>query len=393
MGMVLFNYVLKGWTVVENIICGANPIKEVLTAGECLDAIQQGVASQVAQGANFQGFPFGDGGDGFLEAIAHKRSFTKHVVQTTAPMGDLVDCPILIDESNKTAYIESATCCGLRVVEPHRRDVMMSSTAGLADLIAVCVEKGMKKIYIGLGGSATCDGGVGMLWKLACHAGQHEADACDPRTAIDLAECAPPDVHLIQEWLEPVKIIACCDVLNPLLGPEGTAQTYGPQKGASPEQVDQLENWMQCWAARIERHTGLALRDRPGAGAAGGLGFALATVGAELVSGAQTTAELTGLTWNMSPGVTVITTEGVFDETSFNGKAPWVLARLALNHGARPVIFCGSAEAAAADRARAAGAEIVPFAPDLPAEKRISDTAALLRDAVSNYFQTAGDPS
>lgn len=377
----------------ENIICGANPIKEVLTAGQCLDAIRQGLGAHPDKTFNFQGYQFGDGGDGFLEAISHDRDFTEHTVQTIAPMGDVIDCPVLIDEQTQTAFIESATCCGLRLVAPHRRDVMMSTTAGLADLIAFCREAGMKKVYVGLGGSATCDGGVGVLWKLACHAGQHEADACDPRAAIDLAECAPPDVHLIQEWLEPVKLIACCDVLNPLLGPEGTAQTYGPQKGATPEQVDQLENWMQCWAARIERHTALALRDLPGAGAAGGLGFALATIGAELVPGAQVTAELSGLARSITPGDTVITTEGVFDQTSFDGKAPWMLARLALDHGAKPVIFCGDADADAADRARAAGVEIIPFAPNLPPEKRAEETAGLLRDAVFAYFNTVGEPS
>jgi glycerate kinase len=376
----------------KNIICAANPLKEVLSASECLEALKSG-AAVTAKAEEIAGFLVSDGGDGFLDAISQSRKMERIDVPCTAPLGDLITAPVVIDRETSTAFIESASCCGISLVDPERRSVLMSGTAGLADLLAAAKHAGVSTVYIGLGGTATCDGGVGFIWRLACLAGQFLQDACEPRVAIDLAESAAPDLEQIRNWLGDVQVIACVDVDNPLMGPDGAAQVYAPQKGATPEQVEQLEGWMGGWCQRIERNLGHGLCSSPGAGAAGGLGFALLAIGAQLAPGGWTVADITGIAAAIKPGMLVLTNEGRFDSTSFRGKAPWAIAQLARDAGASPAIFCAVADSGARARAEAEGVRIVEFARDLHEGERREKSAERLREAVAAYLQAEQEPA
>ena len=372
----------------QNIICAANPLKEVLPAGECLNALMAG-ASRSNPGAA-QGFLISDGGDGFLDAIAHCMDLEKIEVQCTAPLGEVITAPLLLDRSRSIAYIESASCCGLRLVEPSRRNIMISGTAGLGDLLAAARDAGIAKTFIGLGGSATCDGGVGLIWRLACLAGQFQADPCEPRNAIDLAESAVPDLEQISHWLGNMQLIACVDVDNPLTGPHGAARVYAAQKGASPEEVDQLEAWISRWCERIERFTQRSLGPVPGAGAAGGLGFALLALGGEIVPGADMVADIVGVSAAIKPGAHVISNEGSFDETSFSGKAPWAIARRATQAGATASIFAAIVDPDAKQKAESLGVNICEFGTGLSLEERRHRAAELLEHAVATHLGSGG---
>lgn len=371
----------------KSVVCAANPIKETLTAGECLKAFHAAVGELGEENFEFSGFLISDGGDGFLDAARQSVPVETLIVECTGPLGDVITAPVLYSEMAHAAYIESAACIGLRLVEPARRDLMMSGSAGLADLVAAARNRGAHTVYIGLGGTATCDGGVGFLWKLGCHAGLYsEGQGCENRAAIDLADCAPPDLQLIQEWLGPCQLIACVDVDSPLLGDNGAARVFAPQKGASPEQVEQLEGWMSCWCDRIERNIGRTLCNRKGAGAGGGLGFAIAALGGEITPGAQMIADLTGISDAVSEDALFLTDEGRFDETSFHGKAPWVLAKMAQAAGAIPVIVCAVADDSAVKEAKAQGVEIIQYAA-IPGGIPREQSASYLRQTVTDYLR------
>lgn len=380
----------------RNIICVANPIKEIMSAQECLHAMVagegkalRGVAGNTPSDVKVCGFLMSDGGDGFLDAIGQNGALERRTVPTTGPLGDIVSANYLRDAGPGIAYIESANVCGLRLIEPGRRNIMMSGTAGLADVVVAAKEDGARQIYIGLGGSATCDGGVGFLWRLACLTGQFTPDACEGRTALDMAESAVPDTAAIREWLGETRLIVCADVDAPLLGTAGAAQGFAAQKGATPEQVEQLEAWMANWAARVEINAGASLQSLAGAGAAGGLGFVFAAIGAELLPGAMTVMELTGLAGAVTQADLVMVTEGKFDATSLQGKAPWAVAELARRADAAPVIFCGVSDNEARTRAESAGVKVIEFAAGVTEDRRTAEMPGLLTAAVEAYITAA----
>lgn len=373
-----------------NILCVANPIKEVLSGQECLQALVSGVKNVHGQDAERKPglltFLMSDGGDGFLDAVGREQGFERVEIETTGPLSAVISVPILWDAANEVAYIESALCCGLNGVEPERRDIMMSGTAGLADLLMGARELGVKEIVIGLGGSATCDGGLGLLWRLACLTGQFHYNACAARGAIDLAESPSPDMKALQKWWGDVRIRVCVDVDNPLLGDNGAARVFAPQKGADAEQAEQLEAWMELWCDRVERNVGEVVRDEAGAGAAGGLGFALRAMGAELVPGAETIAELIGLKEAVGQNTLLLTTEGKFDATSLGGKAPWVAAQLALQAQGSAAIFCGVADEETAGRARENRVRVIEYGRDMDVSALSAETPGRLSGAVHDYL-------
>lgn len=369
----------------SEILCVGHALKEVLSAGECLAALENGVRQS---GDKVDGsFLLSDGGDGFLDACGRLREMEIREVDCTAPLGDAITAPFLYDEEAQTAYIEMAQCSGLKLVEPVRRNVMISGTAGLGDLIAAARNAGARKIYIGLGGSATCDGGLGMLWKLVDHAGLCQPGACEVRVALDLPDSPSPDIDALKEWFSGVELIAMADVDNPLMGPNGAAKVFGPQKGSDPEQIEQLDGWMGDWCDRVQRNAGTNLCGAPATGAAGGVGFALAVLGAELVPGAVAMCEMTGLALRLNSSSVMLTAEGRFDDTSFGGKAPWVASRMALERNAQPVIFCGTSDDNAARSAKEAGVTVVEFGADIPPDERVNRSAEALADCVAGYLK------
>jgi glycerate kinase len=225
----------------------------------------------------------------------------RHSVRVRGPLGSPVDAVWLLLPDG-TAVVESAAAIGLRLLGADERDPLGASSAGLGDLIAAALDTGPTSLLVGLGGSASTDGGAGLR-------------------------------EVVPELPVPTRV--ACDVASPLLGPRGAARAYGPQKGASPDEVEALE-------ARLAAMPELsAYASLPGAGAAGGLGAALAALGAELVPGAELVLDVLGLHGRIREADLVVTGEGVVDRTTAEGKAPAVVARICRAEGVRCAVFGG----------------------------------------------------
>jgi glycerate kinase len=235
-----------------------------------------------------------------------------------------------------------ASASGLVLLSPDERDATRTSTRGTGELIAAALSAGARRILVGVGGSATCDGGTGMAAALGVRfldgSGQ-EVEPCGGR----LVDVRAIDAASRDARLDDVRVQVACDVDAPLLGPFGAARVYAPQKGAAPEQVDRLEAGMGNLADCIERDLGVDVRELPGAGAAGGLGAGLrAFVGGELCRGAELVLEQVGLRDQLEGADVVITAEGRLDAQTAQGKAPAAVAAAARAAGLPCLAVAGS---------------------------------------------------
>ena len=283
--------------------------------------------------------PVADGGDGTLAVMQTIRGGQLLATAARDARGRKIDAPWLWDETQATAWIESALVIGLAGLAPADRDPLTATTAGLGDLLRAATDRGARRIFLGLGGSATNDAGCGM----AAAAGWRFLDAdgrpLDPRPVSlpQLARLAPPAAA------PAVEIIALADVRNPLLGPRGASHVYGPQKGASPADVEQLESALAHLAEVARRDLGAPDPSTPGAGAAGGLGYGLMTFfGGRIEPGFDTIAGLTGLADAIAAADLVVTGEGRLDAQTGAGKAPAGVARLARAAGKPVIALAGS---------------------------------------------------
>jgi glycerate kinase len=246
-----------------------------------------------------------------------------------------------------------AEASGLSLVAPDQRDPVASSTFGTGQLLAAAVEAGAERIVLGIGGSATTDGGRGALLALG---GRPNSDLPD----------APWDLRGIPATLEGVALEVASDVSNPLLGPQGAAAVYGPQKGATPDLVTQLDERNARWADVLEAAAGRRVRDVPGAGAAGGLGFALLALQDRFHSfalrpGVDLVMEATGFAAKLARADVVLTGEGRIDESTAFGKTALGVARRAHLAGHRCIAISGGVTRAGADSLREVGAVAVPI--------------------------------
>lgn len=286
--------------------------------------------------------PLADGGPGFLDALEPSLArAVRHAVRTVGPLGDPVDAAILL--AGDTAYVEAASACGLHLVEPSRRDPGVASTYGVGVLVAAAVELGVRSVVIGLGGSATNDGGAGLLAAL----GAAPVDAAGyvlPHGGAALAACAGLTG---QPRLRGVRLVGASDVDSPLLGPRGASAVFGPQKGATPDQVAVLDTALARYATVL---AGLpscppGLADLPGSGAAGGLGAAILACGGQLVSGIEVVSRAVGLDAALDACDLVITGEGSFDEQSLRGKVVAGVAAAARARNLPCVVLAGRVSA------------------------------------------------
>lgn len=289
--------------------------------------------------------PMSDGGDGFLSALRHARP---EVMEASArardPIGRGIDSRWGWDPDGGAAYLESAAAIGLRLVGPAERNPLRATSAGLGRLIRTAAGLGPAEIVVGLGGSATVDGGLGAARELGFRFEDRAGrEVVEPAGLADLARVAPP----ARPPLPPgTRVVALADVDAPLHGPGGAARAFGPQKGADPAAVERLaaglERLGEVW--RADLGTPAALADRPGAGAAGGLGAGLgAFLDAELASGAAWFAERAGLEVALVDADGVVTGEGRFDAQSLGGKATGHVLSLARAAGVPAAVVCASA--------------------------------------------------
>jgi len=336
-----------------------------MTADQAARAIADGWAGR-APGDELVLRPLSDGGPGFVDVLHAALGGTLHLVSVTGPLGEPVDVQWL--EHNGIGYVESAQACGLALVPDDRLRPGEATTRGVGELLVDVRAKGLRRAVVGLGGSATTDGGAGMLaalgmvpvdaggaplpdggLALATVAGllgpaPTAGPGPGPVAAAGSGPVAPRPVAPRAEqggaWTE-LELVAATDVDSPLLGEHGAAAVFGPQKGADPATVAALDAALARWADVLAASTGCDLRDHPGAGAAGGLGAALFAIGAVREPGAAMVRRLTGLDATLDAAQLVVTGEGSFDWQSLRGKVVTTVAGGAVERGLPCVVLAG----------------------------------------------------
>lgn len=310
------------------IVIAPDSFKESLTALEVAESIEKGLQSIFPE-ADLIKVPMADGGEGTVQSLVDATGGTIHKKTVTGPLGDPVEAFFGILGNGKTAVIEMAAASGLHLVSKKKRNPLLTSSRGTGELILAALDHGVEHLIIGIGGSATNDGGAGMAMAL----GARMLDECGKEIgegggAIQNLSCI--DITEMDKRLAKAKIEVACDVDNPLTGDRGATAIFGPQKGATPEMVDKLDQILAHYAEVIQRDLGKSIKDVSGAGAAGGLGGGLlAFLSAELKRGVNIVIEATGLAQHIQGADLVITGEGKIDGQTIYGKTPIGVAKTA----------------------------------------------------------------
>lgn len=323
------------------IVIAPDSFKECLPAADVAAAMARGVRA-AAPDAEVVCVPMADGGEGTVRALVAATGGRLLSARVTGPLGEPVEAEYGLLGDGRTAALEMAAASGLPLVPPERRDPMAATTFGTGELIAAALELGVERIVLGIGGSATVDGGAGMAQALGARLLDAQG-APVGRGGGALAQVARIDVSALDPRLRRVECEVACDVANPLTGPRGAARVYGPQKGATPEMVERLDASLARWAEVLERDLGAHVSDTPGAGAAGGLGAGLmAFLHARLVPGVELVVKAVGLDEKVRGADLVLVGEGRLDEQTAYGKVPVGVARVARARGIPAVALVGS---------------------------------------------------
>lgn len=323
------------------VVIAPDSFKDSLDAAGVARAIGAGLA-EVWPDAERVECPMADGGEGTMEAIlaASHGELRRQVVR--GPLGQSVEAGWGWLAESRTAIIEMAQASGLQQVPTDQRDACRSSTWGTGELIAAALAAGATRIVLAIGGSATNDGGSGMLRALGLRLLDADGQALE-EGGLALGRLAHIDASDLDPRLAEVQVEVAADVDNPLCGPNGASAIFGPQKGASPEQVQALDQALGHFADLCAQLLGDDVREFPGCGAAGGMGFAAkAFMGAQFRPGVEVVAELAGLDALVQGADLVITGEGRFDAQTLRGKTPMGVARVAKRHGVPVVVLAGT---------------------------------------------------
>jgi len=326
------------------IVIAPNAFKGSLSALEAAEAIAEGVRAAVSD-ADLVLVPIADGGDGTVEALVAATHGERRTLRVRGPLGDPVDAGYGLIDGGSTAVVEMAKAAGLGLVPPNKRDPGVTTTYGVGELLQRAYDEGARHFIVGIGGSATNDGGAGMAQALGYHLLDESGHELPPGGSAlkRLARIHIGGVHA--NWKE-AEVDVACDVTNPLTGPSGASAVYGPQKGATPEMVAQLDAALKHFAEIIRRDLGIDVEQLPGAGAAGGLGAGLvAFTAARLQPGAEMVMKALRLDERLAGAQLVITGEGRLDsQTARFGKGPAAVARHAREAGI-PVVGIGGSVA------------------------------------------------
>lgn len=321
------------------IILSPDSFKGSLTALEAAETMKKAVMD-VNDTNTVIMKPMADGGEGTIDAILASERGQKVSVSCTGPLGEKVLTSYAILESNK-AVIELAAIAGLTQVPLDRRNPDHTTTFGLGEVIRDVLDKGCSSIIIGIGGSATNDGGLGMLLALGMEAWDENNNMLDG-FGKDLKNVHTLSFTHFDPRIQDIELKVACDVDNPLCGKRGASVVFGPQKGASETQIPQYDKALHNYAGLIETEINKSLVEVPGAGAAGGVGFSLLAIGAELVSGAKLLADASHLEKGIQKADLVITGEGQSDDQTLYGKAPGYVAMLAKKYEVPVILLSGS---------------------------------------------------
>ncbi|MBI4234255.1 MAG: glycerate kinase [Chloroflexi bacterium] len=323
------------------VLIAPQSFKGSLSGMQAALAMAEGVR-RVFPAAELVTLPVADGGDGTLDALVESTGGRYHQSQVSGPLGERVTARWGVMGDGRTAVIESAQACGLVLVPPERRDPLVTTTYGVGEFIRHALDQGYRRFIIGVGGSATNEGGAGMAQALGVRlldaGGNHLPRGGLALLSLERVDCAGLDPRIPQS-----EIIVAVDVTNPLCGPQGAARTYGPQKGATPEVVELLDRGLERLAYVVRRDLGVEVKDLAGAGASGGLGAGLAAfLGARLQPGADLVCETLHLDEHLEGAHLVLVGEGRLDwQTAFN-KAPVAVARRARARGIPVIAIAGS---------------------------------------------------
>lgn len=330
------------------VLIAPNAFKGSLSVLEACQAFAAG-AKKALPKAKLDLMPIADGGDGVMDCLLAAKSGRKLYATVTGPLRRQVRAPWALLRDG-TACVELARASGLALIPEKGRDPLKASSRGTGELIAAAVDRGAKTIVVGLGGSASSDGGAGLAQALGARLLDGRGQELPPGAGALMA-LERIDASALRRRLEGVRVIGVTDVTNPLLGPKGSAAVYGPQKGASPAQVGVIERALARYAAVLKRDAGADVARKAGAGAAGGCGAGLiALLGAELVGGADYVLDACDADGRLREADAVLTGEGRMDATSFFGKAPVELARRARRAKVPVAVVCGDIDAAARPR-------------------------------------------
>ncbi|VVO00974.1 glycerate kinase [Pseudomonas fluorescens] len=323
------------------IVIAPDSFKDSLSAQGVADAIALGLAD-VWPDAQLVKCPMVDGGEGTIESILAACEGELRRADVLGPLGTTVDAAWGWLPQNYTAIIEMAEASGLQLVPLDQRDACISSTFGTGQLIRAALDAGAQRVILAIGGSATNDGGAGAMQALGVRLLDEQGQTLS-RGGLKLKELARIDLDEMDQRLSQVRFEIAADVNNPLCGPHGASAIFGPQKGASPEQVRQLDQALGHFADHCAQVLGKDLRDEPGSGAAGGLGFAAkAFLNAQFRPGVEVVAELVGLAEAVRGADLLITGEGRFDAQTLRGKTPFGVARIAKQYGVPVIVIAGT---------------------------------------------------
>ncbi|WP_153720909.1 glycerate kinase [Sporosarcina cascadiensis] len=287
--------------------------------------------------------PMADGGEGTIDALLHATKGKKLALTVTGPLGGKIKTHYGLLEESQTAVIEVASFVGFTAVSEERRNPLRYTTLGIGECIENALEAGYRKFIFCLGGSATNDGGFGMLLGIGVSFKDRHGTRLEPYPH-NLSKIHDVDYSGVDPRIWDTEIRIASDVKNPLCGKSGATYIFGPQKGVKSTDLAVMDQTLKDYADKIECHLGKQFSDIPGAGAAGGLGFALLTIGAKMESGAELIANSINLEAKILNSDWVITGEGRTDHQTLQGKLPYVIAKMARRHKKPTILISGSIE-------------------------------------------------
>ncbi len=330
----------------RKVVVASDKYKGCARSPEVCEQLKRGVKS-IAEGWEVVSLPQADGGEGTVEALVQALDGEFVKTEVRGPRGEPVTARwgyLSRSEREDAAVIEMAAASGLALLEADQQDPFKTSTYGTGTLIKRAAERGAKQVLLGIGGSATVDGGLGAALGLGFEVKDQAGEPVEAAGG-ELARAAEISDREVASEVKELQIKVACDVTNPLLGSEGAAAVYGPQKGAAEEEIPQLEENLARWAGLVEDYAGRELREQPGTGAAGGLGFGLmGLLGAQLTGGAELVADLTGLNSELKNADILITGEGAMDAQTAFGKTPQVVAERGREAGVDFVVGVAGAQ-------------------------------------------------
>lgn len=321
-----------------NIVIAPDSFKGSLSSIKAGEAIKRGLARALPH-AQFTVVPMADGGEGTMDALLYRLEGEKVEITTRDSLERSQLCTIALANKKTLAIIESASIVGLPSLSPEERNPLQTTTYGLGEAILYCLNQGIRQFIIGLGGSATNDGGIGLLEALGAQFFQDDKPVHHVRAG-DLTSINKVDLSGLDARIEECQFMIASDVDNPLCGERGASAVFGPQKGATPEMVTVLDQGLYHYAKLLDAKE--QFLNQPGAGAAGGLGFIFLFLGGKLQPGAEIVSNYLSLDSKLQKANLLITGEGKTDVQSLYGKAPYYLAQQAKKYGANVIILSGS---------------------------------------------------